>query len=194
EFHSKIMSGNKPSLEDFYKIFEKNWNPLGYENEKDRKNSFEEGKNILKDYYEKNKGLDAKHLGLEKKFVLSIDGTKLKGTIDRIDKLPDGTVEIIDYKTGKEKSQKDVDDNVQMTIYTMGATEALKINPDVLSLYFLNTGNKISTKRTQKQVDAQREIIKDVIKNINEENFEPNPGRDCMYCDFKEICPFAKKE
>lgn len=194
EFHSKIMFGNKPSLEDFYEIFEKNWNPLGYENEKDRKNAFEEGKKILKDYYEKNKDLDVKHLGLEKKFVLSIDGTKLKGTIDRIDKLPDGSVEIIDYKTGKEKSQKDVDDNVQMTIYTMGATDALKIKPDVLSLYFLNTGNKVSTKRTQKQVDAQREIIKDVIKNINEENFEPKPGRDCMYCDFKDICPFAKRE
>ena len=194
EFHSKIMSGNKPSLEDLYEIFEKNWNPLGYENEKDRKNTFEEGKVILKRYYEKNQNLDVKHLGLEKKFVLNIDGTKLKGTIDRIDKLPDGSVEIIDYKTGKEKSQKEVDDNVQMTIYTMGATDALKIKPDVLSLYFLNTGNKISTKRTQKQVEAQREIIKDVIKNINEENFEPNPGRDCMYCDFKDICPFAKKE
>ena len=167
---------------------------MGYENEKDRKNAFEEGKTILRNYYEKNKDLNVKHLGLEKKFVLSIDGTKLKGTIDRIDKLPDGTIEIIDYKTGKEKSQKEVDDDVQMTIYTMGATEALKIKPDVLSLYFLNTGNKISTKRTQKQVDAQREIIKDVIKNINEENFEPKPGRDCMYCDFKEICPFAKKE
>jgi len=194
EFHTKMMIGNKPSLEDLYEIFEKNWNPLGYENEKDRKNTFEEGKVILKRYYEKNQNLDVKHLGLEKKFVLHIDGTKLKGTIDRIDKLPDGSVEIIDYKTGKEKSQKEVDDNVQMTIYTMGATDALKIKPDVLSLYFLNTGNKISTKRTQKQVEAQREIIKDVIKNINEENFEPNPGRDCMYCDFKDICPFAKKE
>lgn len=166
---------------------------MGFANEKDSNIQFEGGIDILKNYYEANIDLNVKHVGLEKKFILDIGGTKLKGTIDRIDQLPDGTIEIVDYKTGQEKSQKDVDDNVQMTIYTMGATEALKIKPDVLSLYFLNTGNKISTKRTQKQVDAQKEIIKDVIKNIKEENFEPRPGRDCTYCDFKEICPFAEK-
>jgi DNA helicase-2/ATP-dependent DNA helicase PcrA len=130
---------------------------------------------------------------LEKNFVLDIDGTKLRGKIDRIDQLPDGKIEIIDYKTGNTKTQKEVDDDVQMTIYTMAATEALKIKPDILSLYYVESGTKLSTKRTKKQVDAEKKIIKEVAEGIKEGNFEPKPGRDCEWCDYKEICPFAER-
>ncbi|MBW6441854.1 ATP-dependent helicase [Patescibacteria group bacterium] len=192
EFHTRIMFEKETTLEELLKIYENNWIPLGYKDEKHRKLRFEDGKELLKRYYEQNKDIKAKHIGLEKNFVLEIDGIKLRGKIDRIDKLPDGKIEIIDYKTGNTKTQKEVDDDVQMTIYTMAANEALKIKPDLLSLYFVDSGEKVSTNRTQKQVEAQKEIIKEVVEGIKKENFEPKPGRDCMWCDFKEICPFAE--
>lgn len=194
EFHTQKMFGKRPTLEELLSIYEKRWDPLGYVDEKHRKQRFESGKDLLKKYYEKNIDLDVKHVGLEKSFVLDIDGIKLKGKIDRIDKLPDGKVEIIDYKTGTTKTQKEVDDDVQMTIYTMAATEALKIRPDMLSLYYLESGDKLSTNRTAKQVEAQKEIIKGVVEGIKEGNFEPKPGYDCKWCDYKEICPFAEKD
>lgn len=194
DFHTHKMFDKDVTLPELLSLYEKNWEPLGYKDEKHRKLRFEDGKEILKNYYEKNSDLKVKHLGIEKNFVLDIDGTKLRGKIDRIDKLPDGKIEIIDYKTGKTKAQKEVDDDVQMTIYTMAAIEALNIKPDNLSFYYVESGEKVSTSRTQKQVEAQKEIIKEVIKGIKEENFEPKPSRDCMWCDFKEICPFAEKQ
>jgi len=194
EFHTQKMFGKNPSLDELLSLYEKNWDPLGYIDEKHRKERFESGKDLLKKYFEKNKDLEAKHIGLEKSFVLDIDGIKLRGKIDRIDKLPDGKLEIIDYKTGTTKTQKEVDNDVQMTIYTMAATEALKIKPDMLSLYFLESGDKLSTNRTQKQVDAQKEIIKEVVEGIRKGNFEPKPGHECRWCDYKSICPFAEKD
>lgn len=194
EFHTQRMLGKNPTLKDLLKLYEKNWEPLGYKNEKDRKIQFEGGKEILKKYFEESKNLNVKHIGIEKSFTLDIDGTKLKGVIDRIDELPNGEIEIIDYKTGETKTQKDVDNNVQMTIYAMAAQEALKIKPDILSLYYLNSGTKLSTHRTQKQIDAQKDIIRGVIKGIKDGKFEPTPGRDCKWCDFREICPFAEKD
>jgi len=181
-------------LEDLMDIYEKEWVPLGYDDEEHRKKQFESGKKILERYYQTNKDIDVQHIGIEKEFILDIDGIKLKGKIDRIDKLPDGSVEIIDYKTGNSKTQKEVDNDVQMTIYKMAAEEALNIEPTFLSFYYLEAGEKLSTNRTQKQIEAQKKIIKEVVKDIKEKNFKPNSGQSCRFCPYRGLCPFSEKE
>lgn len=56
---------------------------------------------------------------------------KIGGKIDRVDVLPDGMVEIIDYKTSeKVPSQKEVDKDVQLTFYALAATT---IKEDIFS-------------------------------------------------------------
>jgi len=193
-FHTKKMFGKETSLEDLMDIYEKEWVPLGYDDEEHRKKQFESGKKILERYYQTNKDIDVQHIGIEKEFILDIDGIKLKGKIDRIDKLPDGSVEIIDYKTGNSKTQKEVDNDVQMTIYKMAAEEALNIEPTFLSFYYLEAGEKLSTNRTQKQIEAQKKIIKEVVKDIKEKNFKPNSGQSCRFCPYRGLCPFSEKE
>jgi len=193
EFHTQKMFGKDISIDQLLDIYEKNWNPLGYIDEKHRKLRFESGIKLLEDYYNKNKNLDVKHLGIEKSFNLKIDGIKLFGKIDRIDELPSGDIEIIDYKTGNEKSQKEANQDAQMTIYAMAVKEALNLNPKDLVLYYVETGEKISTKRTDKQIEAEKEKIKEVVKGIKKGEFEANPGKHCTWCDYKGICPFAEK-
>lgn len=194
EFHTQKMFGKDLDLEQLLKIYEKNWNPLGYIDEKHRNLRFESGKNLLEGYYNKNKDTKFKHLGIEKSFNLAIDGIKMFGKIDRIDELPNGEIEIIDYKTGSEKDQKEVDQDAQMTIYAMAAKEALNINPKEMVLYYVESGEKRYTKRTDKQIEAEKEKIKDVVKGIKKGDFEATPGRHCTWCDYKDICPFAEKD
>lgn len=194
EFHTQKMFDKNPTLEELLKIYEKNWIPLGYLDEKHRNLRFESGKKLLEGYYEKNKALEVKHLGLEKSFNLMVDGVKLYGKIDRVDELPNGDIEIIDYKTGSSKEQGDADKDAQMTIYAMAAKEALKLELKCLTFYYVESGEKVSTKRTDKQIEAEKEKIKEVVKDMKKGKFEATPGRHCSWCDYKDICPFAERD
>ena len=99
---------------------------------------------------------------------------------------------MIDYKTGKTMDQKSVDKSLQMTVYAMAATDegiyGCRPEEVTLSFYFLDEGEKLSTKRTGKQLqEAKKEIIKKA-EEIEESDFKPRPGRLCQWCDFRLLC------
>ncbi|HOM77863.1 MAG TPA: UvrD-helicase domain-containing protein [bacterium] len=191
EFHEKLLF-NEVSLEELWQIFEKNWEPLGYEDEEHRLERFKSGKNLLKNYYE---SLDKsiKPVALEKSFKLKLGTVTLGGRIDRIDNV-EGGVEIIDYKTGSEKTQKEVDKDKQVTVYALAVKEGMGLNPVKLSLYFVEGSGKISTTRTQKDMDAIKEEVEKVVELMREGKFDPKPGFHCRWCDYRSICAFAEKE
>ena len=192
DFYANLMFG-EVSLEKLLELYENNWNPLGYADEEHRRLRFESGKDLLKKFWKDNKKLKNKPIALEKSFKLKIDGVPFIGKIDRIDPLEDGGVEIIDYKTGNVKDQKEVDKDDQVSFYAIAAREALGLNPKKLTLYFVETGEKVSTTRTDKQLEEKKRETKEVMQNIRDGKFQPNPGMHCKWCDYKDICPYAWK-
>jgi DNA helicase II / ATP-dependent DNA helicase PcrA len=193
DFHSYQMMGNTITLETLLKIYQKNWQPLGYLDQEHRDRQFEKGKELLTNYYDQNAGSKIKPLEIEKSFNIRIDGVRFYGRIDRIDPLENGAVEIIDYKTGNPKGQKEVDKDSQVAFYALGVKEALKLRPEKLSLYFVESGEKITTTRTEKDLEDKKEEVKEVLTQIKSGDFEATPGHHCEWCDYKEICPYAYK-
>ena len=193
DFHTSLSMENRLTLDDLYEIYENNWDPAGYVDQKHREKQFEHGKELLKAYYEKNVSSKIKPEALEKWFNLRIGGIKFNGRIDRIDPIAGGGVEIIDYKTGSPKNLKDVDKNNQLSFYALGASEFLGLKPEKLSLYFLETNEKFTTKRTPKQLEEIKNKIIETIKEITKGEFKANPGKRCDYCSYNKICPYAYK-
>jgi DNA helicase-2/ATP-dependent DNA helicase PcrA len=192
DFHTKLMFNKEVSLDDLLYAYENNWQPLGYMNEEHRKMRFENGKELLERYHSKHKNDSIKHIALEKRFSLNLGGIQFKGRIDRIDEYSDG-VEIIDYKTGATKTQKEVDKDTQLALYDIAAREALKLNPKLLSLYFLEEGVKISTTHTPEELTQAKRTVIQVVERLKKGDYEATPGMHCTWCDYKDICPFVYK-
>jgi DNA helicase-2/ATP-dependent DNA helicase PcrA len=148
---------------------------------------------FLKKKYDQIYLFDFKHKEIEKPFNIRIDGIRFYGRIDRIDELENGKVEIIDYKTGASREQKEVDKDSQVAFYAIAAKEALGLNVDKLSLYFVESGEKVTTTRTEAELEEKKKEVKEVINRIKSGDFNPTPGMQCNWCDYKEICPFAYK-
>jgi len=201
-----------PTEEEVLEYFTKKWDPKIYDDPHEEATAFEEGIKILKEYYLENYPTKFNIVDLETFFEVPITETKtdktspsvdsihlITGKIDRIDKLKEG-FEVIDYKTSKRlPSQKEVDNNLQLSIYHLGVVNrwpslgAPGAQPIKLSLYFLKHREKLSTIRTSEQLKETKENIIGIIKQIQEalknENFEPRPNPLCAWCEYQKWCP-----
>ena len=60
-------------------------------------------------------------LNNERFFRADIGGTLVKGRMDRLERIDGDRVSIVDYKTGKPKTQDDADESLQLSIYALAA-------------------------------------------------------------------------
>jgi RecB family exonuclease len=114
----------------------------------------------------------------------------ITGQIDRIDRLPSGGIEVIDYKTGRVGTQKGVDESLQLSIYALACRDALGLGtPERVTLYFTESALRLSSTRTDERLDATRAEVLARLVRMRGGEFTATPGQACRYCDFRAMCP-----
>jgi len=192
DFYQGIKKGEKLGKKELFSLLEKNWISEGYASKAHEMRMKKQGEKILGDFFEKS--FDPKIIpqSLEQTFVIKVSPTlKIGGKIDRVDEVG-GNLEIIDYKTGKAWEQKEIDESLQMTVYALAATDlgiyGKKPEQVILSFYFLETGEKKSTKRTSQQLSLAKEALIKKAKEIEKSTFEPKPSSLCDFCEYRLLC------
>ncbi|HPP88134.1 MAG TPA: PD-(D/E)XK nuclease family protein, partial [bacterium] len=122
------------------RIFEKFQS--GYQNADEKKRYYDKGKQMLINYYNRFVG-DPKNFkpahSMEAYFELPLgNNVIMNGYIDRIDKLDDGSFEILDYKTEPtDRTQEDIDSDDQLSIYYWAAQRVFGMKIKQVSLFML---------------------------------------------------------
>ena len=121
------------------------------------------------------------------------------GVIDRIDRHSDGTIEITDYKTGKPRNQREVDEDEQLSAYALATHRGAVLDPNTnvplpaatkLTLYFTETDEAVSTTRTAEQLDAFQVTVVEKARRIRSGDFAATPDQwRCGRCDYRLVCP-----
>ncbi len=189
DFYRLLKKGVKVDFNTMMNLYDKNWLSYGYESMEHENIRKKKGEEILKNFFEKNSNPWVVPYYLEKQFNLKIGEYLISGRIDRIDQLSDGTFEVIDYKTGRIKSDLNPKKDLQLSIYALACRDIFKVPVSKLSLYFLEENEKISTQRSDEDLNELINNIALSIEEIKESTFAPTPGWHCQFCDFRLICP-----
>lgn len=99
-------------------------------------------------------------------------------------------MEVIDYKTGRISSQKGVDESLQLSIYALACRDVLGLGtPERVTLSFTESATRMSTTRTDEQLDAARADLLARAARIRSGAFAATPGDPCRWCDYARLCP-----
>lgn len=127
----------------------------------------------------------------ELEFNLSINNQLIRGSIDRVDRLDDGTLEIVDFKTGKHRSSEELRADLQLPIYALAASELLGIQPEQIraSLYFLGSDHEWNLDWSVAHATEARRTITELLDTMTTSAFPKTEDLSkCRQCDFAHIC------
>lgn len=193
-FHRQLQQGKVVSKSQFIKMFKERFDESGYDGQAHKQKRFKKALQDLRGYYDHHQSLFGSPIHLERSFKLQIGDVTVNGKIDRIDEGESG-IEIIDYKTGSPKDQKKVDKDDQLSLYALASTEVFGLNPEKLSLYFIESGQKVETTRNPKKLEKVKLKLEKDINAMKTSDFPAKPDKvRCTFCEYNRICPFTFKK
>src|SRR5215217_5357851 len=182
------------SLERLRELFEISWRRSGFGDSDDELQFRERAVEALESYWRQNEASEAEPVWFERSFAFKIGPHLLRGRVDRVDRHPDGSFELIDYKTGKAKTEDELREDVQLSVYQMGARESWRLETTAQSYFYVLTGEKVPVEHSSEELDRVRATVSEIAGGILKQRFEPTPSPDiCRFCDYRIICPAAEK-
>jgi DNA helicase-2/ATP-dependent DNA helicase PcrA len=132
-------------------------------------------------------------LETECRFQLQVGSAKLTGRVDRMDRTGEGTVAIVDYKTGKPQSQEDADESLQLSLYALAARDAWGKHAGQLILYNLENNTPVFTTRTNAELEEAVLRVQKAADGIAQGKFAPKVGYQCRLCPYRNLCPATER-
>ena len=199
-YHSEELRGfggaegdGSGGLDRLLGLFEVGWRRQGFGASDDELQYRDRAVAALARYYERHSAGAARPVYLERAFSFRIGEHSVRGRVDRVDRHPDGSLELIDYKTGAPKTPEELVDDVQIPLYRIGAREAWELEAADGSYWYVLDDEKVPVAGEADDLERVERTVLEVAAGISDQDFEPRPSfENCSWCDFRLICPASE--
>lgn len=126
------------------------------------------------------------------------DGTSVRvhGRVDRVDRLRDGTLRLVDYKTGRafeintKRGAFDGGRKLQLAVYSPAVGRQFDAAVSSAEYYFpTKKGDGVVARADRAMLDAAPRIVRSLLDDVAAGRFLPTIDKsDCAYCNFAAIC------
>jgi DNA helicase II / ATP-dependent DNA helicase PcrA len=196
-FHARpgdAVAGGSGSLSELLGLLDFSWRRGGFgESEEERQLR---GKAVLAltRYHDRFQSSESEPLWFERAFSFKLGPHLLRGRVDRVDRLPGGEYELIDYKTGRPKSPAQLLDDVQLSLYAVGARQAWSLDASQQAYYYVLDDQKVAVPEDRvDRFEWIQDVAMEVADGILSQGFEPTPSfAACSVCDYRLVCPAAE--
>jgi DNA helicase-2/ATP-dependent DNA helicase PcrA len=194
-FHKDAGEGETTNggLAELMDLFESGWRRSGFGSSDDELQFRDRAREAMRLYWERERESEGVPVWLERKFDIRIGEHQVRGRVDRVDRLPDGSYELIDYKTGERKSEAQLENDLQLALYRLAAREAWGLEAGTGSYYYVLDADKVAAPVRADDAERVERTVLEVGEGVLGQDFEPRPApTTCSWCDYRLICPAAE--
>jgi DNA helicase-2/ATP-dependent DNA helicase PcrA len=192
-FMGELRKGNRIGFDEVKRLFDTEWSERGFEDEYQQDEYKKDGLEQLRAFHTAMLEATPEILEQEKAFELPMaNNVIVSGRFDQVNLLngPRGKdVEIVDYKTGRPRSDADARKNLQLSIYALAAKEIFEWNPVRLVFHYLQNNQLQTTTREKKDFDEAERKVQETAADIRAGEFGAKSGFICKSCAYRMICP-----
>jgi RecB family exonuclease len=165
------------------------WIPIGFRDEAQSQRWCDRAADMVQRYVA---GVDPhdEPVGVERTVGMATERLAFSGRIDRLDRRGEDLV-VVDYKTGRHVlSTDDTRGSLALALYALAAARTLRRRCVRVELHHLPTGEVLEWEHDGATLDRHLQRAHALADEISAaQDFPPNPGPMCGWCDFSAHCP-----
>jgi len=153
-----------------------------------------EGRALVERYFSIEDPTTIDPVGLELMLEAPMGALTLRGIIDRLERAPDGTLVVTDYKTGRSPSPSQEQKRLAgVHFYAWLVQQAMGERPSSVRLVYVADRKVITTAPTEQSLSflpkRTAAVFSAIEKACTTGQFRTSPGPLCNYCAFRQWCP-----
>ena len=185
----RMVDGDDVGEEEALELLEDAWRSSVWDSEEMERQDRESAQKMVREFLVRQRGKDARIVGIEQWIDLELEGRRVSGKIDRVDDHGDH-LEVTDYKTSRRKeSRPKLRADFQMVLYWEGAESAFEKPVRKVGHWYLRLDEEMMVEISPEEREAVLDRARGIIRSVEAREFPATPDYNtCRFCDYADLC------